>query len=399
MANTPTHSARSGRPTVLIADDDPTQLLLTSETLAAEGYAILEAEDGTRAAELFLAEKPDLAILDVMMPGLSGFEVCARIRRHGDINVATTPVVMVTGLEDEDAVQTAFEVGATSFVAKPVQWSLLGHQARYLLRTAAIEKELRTAKSAVEEASLVKSRLFATLCHELRTPLNGVIGFADVLLGESLGPIGNTGYLEYARDIRQCGNDLLGQVNQMLLLSKLEAGLTPMKPSAAQADQFLEQMAKRFTRQAEERAIKINVRPLTAPLRLWGDMEVLTAGLAALLDNAVKFSPFGGVIELAAEILNSQVLITVSDHGEGVALDNLEELMRPFSQADAGLDRAHNGLGLGLPIARLAAERHQGKLLLANVETGGFLATMVLPATAVAEGRPNRRTTAKIAAA
>jgi signal transduction histidine kinase len=365
--------------TVLIADDDPVQLMLTSETLSADGYRVIEAEDGDAATALFLSEKPDMAILDVMMPGQTGFEVCTHIRRHADVNLAKIPVVLVTGLEDEDSVQMAFEVGATTFIAKPVQWSLLGHQVRYLLRSAAMEKELRQAKAMVEEASILKSRLFATLCHELRTPLNGVIGFADVLLGQGLGPIGNPGYLEYAQDIRQCGDDLLAQVNQMLLLSRLEAGLAPLKASGANADLLLEQNAKRFRKAAEPRAVAINVRPLVAPLRLWCDVEILNAGITALVDNAVKFSPFGGIIEVSAEVVDEQVVITVSDQGKGADDAELEKLMRPFSQADSGLDRAHNGLGLGLPIARLAAERHGGRLAISNAPAGGFVASMMLP--------------------
>lgn len=136
------------------------------------------------------------------MPGQTGFEVCTRIRRHNAPDIAMIPVMLVTGLEDEDSVKMAFEVGATTFVAKPVQWSLMGHQVRYLLCLAAIESELRHAKAMVEEASILKSRLFATLCHELRTPLNSLIGFANFLLGQGLGPIGDPGYLDYEQDIR-----------------------------------------------------------------------------------------------------------------------------------------------------------------------------------------------------
>ena len=109
-----------------------------------------------------------------------------------------------------------------------------------------MESELRHAKAQVEEASVLKSHLFATLCHELRMPLNGVIGFADVMMGQGLGPIGNPVYLDYAKDIRQCGDDLLSEVNRMLLLSRLEAGLAPLNASAANAELLLEQAVKRF---------------------------------------------------------------------------------------------------------------------------------------------------------
>ncbi len=364
---------------ILVADDDPVQRLLTSEALGNEGYAVIEAEDGDAAIALFQEKRPALVILDVMMPGLNGFEVCARIRRKPDIDLAATPVLMATGLEDEASIQTAFEVGATSFVPKPVQWSLLGHQVRYLLRSSAIEQQLRAAKAEVEAASLVKSQLFATLCHELRTPLNGVIGFADAITSELLGPIGAKGYLEFARDIRQSGDELLDQVNQMLLLSRLEANLRPLKPSHASIERLLEDAAKRFRKTADARAIAINVRPLNAPIRIPFDTEVMRSALAALVANAVKFSPFGGVVELFAATDDDMIAISISDQGPGALEQDLPRLMQPFSQAENGLDRAHGGLGLGLPIARLAADRHGGDLQLANRNGGGFVATLRLP--------------------
>ena len=280
--------------------------------------------------------------------------------------MAATPVLMATGLEDEASISTAFEVGATSFVPKPVQWSLLGHQVRYLLRSATIDVELRAAKAAVEEASVVKSRLFATLCHELRTPLNGVLGFADAITSEMLGPIGEKGYLDFARDIRTSGDALLTQVNRMLLLSRLESGLQPLKPSSASVEPLLIDIAKRFRVRADERAIVVNVRPAAEPLRIDVDTEIIRAAMTALIANAVKFSPFGGVVEISADRSDAHVTMIVTDQGPGAPDSDLVRLTQPFRQAENGLDRSHGGLGLGLPIARLAADRHGGALKLEN---------------------------------
>lgn len=173
----------------------------------------------------------------------------------------------------------------------------------------------------------------------------------------------------------------------MLLLSRLEAGLAPLKASAANADQLMEQTAKRFRKAAEPRAVAINVGPLVSPLRLWCDIEILRTGVSALVDNAIKFLPFGGTVEISAEEMSEQVVITVSDQGKGADEGDLEELMRPFSQAETGLDRAHNGLRLGLPIARLAAERHSGRLAIANASGGCFVASMILPPSVRATDR------------
>jgi two-component system cell cycle sensor histidine kinase PleC len=160
---------------------------------------------------------------------------------------------------------------------------------RYLLRSATIEAELRAAKAAVEEASVIKSRLFAALCRELRTPLNGVLGFAEAISSEMLGPIGDKGYLEFARDIWTSGDALLTQVNRMLLLSKLESGAQPLKPSSAAVEPLLIDIAKQFTPRADEQAIAINICLASAPLRIEVDTEIILAAVTVLIANAVAF--------------------------------------------------------------------------------------------------------------
>jgi PAS domain S-box-containing protein len=132
-------------PLVLIADDDPTMRLLASSTLGNANFRVVLASDGQQALELFDQERPDLLFLDVDMPGLDGFQVCRRIRERGD--AADVPIVMVTGRDDVAAINAAYDSGATDFLAKPVQWALLAHRARYALRGARASEDLRDAQA------------------------------------------------------------------------------------------------------------------------------------------------------------------------------------------------------------------------------------------------------------
>ena len=138
---------------VLIVDDDPLTRMMAVEALREGGYSTFEAENGVQALITFNAEHPDLVLLDVMMPGLSGFEVCRRLRAtpSGEL----VPVIMLTGLEDSDSVEEAFHVGATDFISKPINWTLLRFRLRYVLRSAQVMKELVRSKDSLSSAQRI----------------------------------------------------------------------------------------------------------------------------------------------------------------------------------------------------------------------------------------------------
>lgn len=145
---TATESAR-----ILVVDDDPLTRLMASEALREGGFVTLEAQDGAQALGMFNAAVPDLVLLDVMMPGLSGFEVCEQMRARP--NGALVPIIMLTGLDDGDSVQRAFDVGATDFISKPINWTLLRFRIRYVLRSAQVMKELTRNKESLSNAQRI----------------------------------------------------------------------------------------------------------------------------------------------------------------------------------------------------------------------------------------------------
>ena len=137
-------------PLVLLVDDDVTMRILERASLEQAGFRVEEATDGEAAISIFKSLLPDVVLLDVMMPGLNGFEVCRRIRQHPE--AAFTPILMVTGLEDIESIEQAFDSGATDFIAKPVHWTTLGHHVRYLLRSSQIARQLRESQEALRES-------------------------------------------------------------------------------------------------------------------------------------------------------------------------------------------------------------------------------------------------------
>ncbi len=138
------------KPTILIVDDDSVYRLLAREALERSGFCVEEAENGKHALEVLARIHPDLMILDVLMPELDGFSVCTQLRQ--DAEFCDLPILMVTGLEDTNSIDQAFEAGATHFVTKPINWTLLGYHVRYILRSAEMEKDLMKTRNLLDLA-------------------------------------------------------------------------------------------------------------------------------------------------------------------------------------------------------------------------------------------------------
>ena len=202
---------------ILFVDDDPILREFAKVYLAPLSTEVESAADGSAALALLNSETFHLVLTDVEMPGLDGLQLTAAIRR--DPRLAHLPVVVVTGHDDVASIDNAYEAGATSFVAKPVNWHQLIHQIRFVIRTAALEHELRGAREAAEAASRVKGNIIRAVQHELRTPLNAVVGYAQLLKEKLAGA--DQRLLDYAGEVERGGLRLVGLFDNMSATARL----------------------------------------------------------------------------------------------------------------------------------------------------------------------------------
>jgi len=224
----------------------------------------------------------------------------------------------------------------------------------------------RIAFLNAESANRAKTEFLANMSHELRTPLNAIIGFSEVIQNEIMGKAqNNPRYVDYARDIRQAGTHLLGVINDILDIAKIEAGQLDLREDVFETGEALDACVKMLADQANESGLQLLREGPDRLLSLWGDEKKFKQIVINLLSNAVKFTPEGGKVTLTAEIEGDGSLkLTVSDTGVGIAADDLEKAMVPFSQVDSAYCRRHEGTGLGLPISRALAELHGGSLVM-----------------------------------
>jgi signal transduction histidine kinase len=368
----------NARPVILIIDDDPTQRLLAERYLETVGFAVAKAADGKEGITRAQAVKPDLIILDVVMPGVDGFETCRRIR--DDAQLSRTPILMATSLEDSLSIERAFEAGATDFVGKPVHWPMLGYRVKFMLRHAEIEREMRAARDAAEAGNRAKSVFLANMSHELRTPLNAIIGFSEIMRRQALGPLGNERYTEYVCDIHDSGVHLLEIVNNVLDLSKVEAGRMEIAEDIVSVEPLVRAAVKQIETRASLAEIKLDVAIDGCVVSVKADEMRLKQILINLLSNAVKFTPRNGEVGVAVRRqANGEVAFVVRDTGIGMAPEDIPRIMLPFQQIDDRLNRKYEGTGLGVPLALAMAKLHGGTLTYDSARGRGTTVTLTLP--------------------
>lgn len=240
--------------------------------------------------------------------------------------------------------------------------------------------ELAAAKAAAEEANRSKSAFLANVSHEVRSPLNAINGFSEIMAGEMFGPLGTEKYREYAKDIHESGQLLLTLINDILDLSKAEAGKLELHEEKVD----IPNLASRVEKLVVERAGKAGIilrNQIEEPLpAIRADERKLLQILLNLLTNAIKFTPSGGVVTLQAERpTDGGLRLIVRDTGIGIAPGDIAKVLEPFGQVDDPRVRRQEGTGLGVPLSKRLVELHGGRFLFESEPGVGTTVTVALP--------------------
>jgi two-component system, cell cycle sensor histidine kinase PleC len=252
----------------------------------------------------------------------------------------------------------------------------LEHQADELVDLA---QKYSDEKTRAEEANQAKSSFLANMSHELRTPLNAIIGFSEIMKSEMFGPIGGDKYLDYCKDIHQSGQYLLDVINDILDMSKIEAGRIRLDFEQVRLGRFLHDTMRVVSARADDKQIEL-AADIARGIRVRADQRLLKQIVLNLLSNAVKFTPEGGQITVRARSSRNWVRIAIVDTGIGIPRHALAKLGRPFEQVESQLTKSHQGSGLGLAIASSLTELHGGTLRIRSTPGKGTLVLLRLPA-------------------
>lgn len=246
------------------------------------------------------------------------------------------------------------------------------------------EEAILAAKEHAEAANRAKSEFLANMSHELRTPLNAIIGFSEVILKDSFGPIGNDRYSEYVNDIHESGHHLLALINDILDLAKIEAGKLELHEEQVDIGETVAACLSLIGARAEENGLQLTDDIDADHAGLVADARKLKQILINLLSNAIKFTPAGGSVRVRTRVeKNGDLAIAVIDTGIGMAPEDVPKALSPFVQIDGKLDRKYQGTGLGLPLAKSLVELHGGTLEMKSAVDRGTTAIARFPANRV----------------
>ena len=245
-------------------------------------------------------------------------------------------------------------------------------------RLAELADKYASEKTRAESANRSKSEFLANMSHELRTPLNAIIGFSEIMTSEFFGPLGAAKYSEYASDIRKSGQFLLDVINDILDMSKIEAGRTELELATVNLASVVDEVMRLIGPRAAESGITVK-QDLRKVEDFTADRRALKQVIINLMSNAVKFTPEGGSITLRADMDAKMVRLTISDTGIGIPQRDIEKLGRPFEQVENQFTKSRGGSGLGLAISRSLVELHGGSLSIESVVGKGTTVKVEFP--------------------
>ena len=245
-------------------------------------------------------------------------------------------------------------------------------------RITELAKKYEVEKIRAEEANRSKSEFLANMSHELRTPLNAINGFSEIMLREMFGPIGDERYVGYMKDILSSGQHLLTLINDILDMSKIEAGKMQLQPEPTDAAELIEQCMRIVRGRAEEKQLQIRSDVADLP-EIEIDPRAFKQVVINLISNAVKFTPEGGRVTIRGFLSGAGIAFQVSDTGIGIGKDDLPRLGRPFEQIESQHSKSHQGSGLGLALSKSLIELHGGTLSIESALGEGTTVSFVLP--------------------
>lgn len=339
------------QPPILIVDDNPQNVQLAAQSLATVGNPLAFAQSGPEALKQIGLIHPDLILLDVMMPGMDGFEVCQKLQE--DPETASIPVIFLTAKSDEESLSKGFAAGGVDFVGKPFNPEEVRARVTTHLRLRRALRELKAANAA-------KDRFFSIISHDLKGPFNGLVGISDLLV-EEFDQLTKEEMLPLIEGLKNSSRTGYRLLQQLLEWARAQTGRIEYAPAKVDLKLLAEETQSLLSEQARAKQIEL-VLDLPEGATGWGDKNMLLTVLRNLTSNAIKFSHPGSTVRLEAQKIEMGWQVCVADQGVGMddaARQKLFKLDTPLSTEGTS---GEEGTGLGLLLVHEFIKRHEGQL-------------------------------------
>lgn len=361
---------------ILVADDDPLMRSLVRANLEGRAGEISEASDGQEAWDLLLGERFELALIDLSMPGIDGFALIRCIRSHP--RTRHLPVVVITSSSDQAAVTKAFDAGATSFLTKPINWTLFAHQIEYLIRMDQGISISRVTRQRAEAVARAKDAVIAALAARVRDQTQRIVDAAEAELLRSSSLSGRN--LDLAAHVLADAHAIEEIIGEVLPYVRSMTEQIVVDDRSVPVTRLLEACSDRLRAMAAQGDVRISVAAVSPGARVRCDEAAMGRALANLVRNAVEFTRPGSCVEIRAEMKDDGALaITIDDEGPGADPAVIARCLMPLDLREGTALDTHEQAALGLPIAKAIAQAHGGTVEVVPRERIGTRASLILP--------------------
>jgi signal transduction histidine kinase len=356
---------------ILVVDDQINNLKVISSVLG-DTYSLSLAQSGTKALEILKKVKPALILLDIMMPGMNGFEVCEKIK--ADENTKDIPVIFLTAKTDIEDIVAGFDYGAVDYITKPFNMKELIVRIQNHLNLANAKAEIIRQKNEIAEyndqlieaekeltkENKEKDKFFSIIAHDLNSPLMGLVGYIK-LINQKYDDINDTKKRAMLGRLLESAESLQALIANLLEWSRSKRGKIQLKPEMLNLADIANDVVMLLSNQSKEKNIEI-INSIDNEFLIFADKNMLYTILRNLVSNAVKFSYEGGEILLEAGIRDNDTVFSVADKGMGIDDDGIKKLFRIDSDYSTLGTNNEQGTGLGLILCKEFVDNHNGSI-------------------------------------
>ena len=356
-------------PNILIVDDVPANLTVLNDILEGNGYKVRPVPNGHLALQVAEKEKPDLILLDIMMPDMDGFEVCRRFKDNPLLS--DIPVIFISALNDTTDIVKAFRSGGVDYISKPFR-------AEEVSARVSTHLKLYKQNQQLYELNASKDKFFSIIAHDLRSPFNGILGLTQIM-AEELPSLTMEEIQEIAVDLKSSATNLFRLLENLLQWARMQQGLTtlylevlPLFTTASDSVEMILDSAK-----VKEISITYDI---DKDLKIFADKNSFQTIMRNLVSNAIKFTNKGGNISISA-IPNAEGLIQISikDTGIGISPEMVGDLFRIDVKTGRRGTDGESSTGLGLLLCKEFVEKHGGKIWVESEEGKGSNFCFTMP--------------------
>ncbi|MDM8540178.1 hybrid sensor histidine kinase/response regulator [Desulfococcaceae bacterium HSG9] len=353
---------------ILIIDDGLTNLHVLEKILRPEKYETILASDGFKGLELALEELPDLILLDIMMPGMNGFEVCKRLKQNPVTK--DIPVIFISAIHELSEKVKGFQIGGVDYITKPIQ-------REEVIARVDVHLNLKRSREELTNANAAKDKLMAVIGHDLRGPLGSLMQALDMLIKFD-GQLNKQKRLDMLAELHNGAKRTFNLLENTLCWARSQSGDIIYQPENLKLKAIVDDNIQLFSDFAHEKAIQLNF-DIDEALSIYADKNMLTVVLRNLISNALKFTPQSGEVKVTAIAKKEFVEITVVDNGVGIATENRKKLFDPGNHFTTYGTQNEKGTGLGLLLCKEFVEKNGGNIRVESVKKGGSAFKFTVP--------------------